>query len=165
MSENVNVDDTSESELPPVGMMFDEKLKTLLADTCRVALLQVPELRSIIVGFDYRRNLNDSPTITKGLWVSGEGAKKSADTVIGTLGVMVHVIANVVDASMSLQADISQQVTEVSRLLLERKTELAAIEARIRDIRVGQHQAVPGDAVTENPGPPEDQRLVDVIGW
>lgn len=151
MTENI---ETGEEGLQPEGLMFDQKLKTLLSEACRAALLQVPELRSVVVGFDYRGGLNDAPTITKGLWISGEGSKKSADTVVGTLGMMVHMLANIVDASMDLHANIAQQITEASRLLLERRNELDRIETGIGEIRGGQ--AVSSDAAATDPGSPED---------
>jgi hypothetical protein len=124
---------TTKPETPPDDeqekMLFDEKLNKIFRDACQTAFLQVPELRSAVVVFDFYRNLNDMPGINKGLWLSADGGKtKSADSVTGSLGATLQAAAHILDEQMQLYQVISTQLIEVSQALLEKQNELEALK-------------------------------------
>jgi len=109
--------------------MFDERLNQVFREACQTAFLQVPELRSAVVVFDFYRNLNDMDGISKGLWLAAEGGKvKTADAVTGSLGATLQAAAHILDEQMQLYSTISVQLTEVSKALLEKRNELKALE-------------------------------------
>jgi len=122
--------DTTTSEQIPSdeekqNLMFDEKLNTLFRDTCDQAFLQTPELRSVVVVYDYYRNFNDMEGVKKGLWLHAEGGKdKPADSIVGSLGAMLQVSAEILDHQMQLYATLSNQLIEVSKALVEKQNEL-----------------------------------------
>ena len=72
-------------------LMFDEALTIAFRSTCNAMFLKVPELRSVVVVYDYYRNLNDAP-------------------------------------NFQMHAMLQQQLTEVSKELLEKKNELEALK-------------------------------------
>lgn len=105
--------------------MFDEKLNHVFREACNKAFLSVPELRSVVVTYDFYRNLNDIPGIKKGLWLHAEGGKdKPADAVTGSLGALLQAAAHILDEQMQLYMTVTNQLTEVSRALLEKQNEL-----------------------------------------
>jgi hypothetical protein len=110
-------------------LMFDENLNQVFREACQSAFLKVPELRSVVVVFDYYRNLNDMEGISKGLWLHAEGGKsKPADSVVGSLGATLQAAAHILDEQMQLYTVLTNQLTEVSRALMEKQNELKARE-------------------------------------
>lgn len=110
--------------------MFDEKLNQKFRDTAHQAFLAVPELRSIVVVYDYFRNLNDMPDISKGLWLSAEGnTHKTNDSVAGSLGAMLQSTAHILDELFQRHQALLTQMTELSKAVLEKQNELAALHA------------------------------------
>lgn len=106
-------------------LMFDEALNRIFRESCQTAFLQVPELRSVVVVYDYYRNLNDMDAISKGLWLHTEGGKdKPADAVVGALGATLQAAAHILDEQMQLYSVLTNQLTEVSRTLVEKQNEL-----------------------------------------
>lgn len=119
---------TASTEQSP--LMFDEKLNGMFRDTTSGAFLRVPELRSVVVIFDYYRNLNDSPDVSKGLWLSAEstGPEKTPDSILGSLGAVLQSAAHILDENFALHAKLQQELTTVAKELLEKKNELKALE-------------------------------------
>lgn len=108
-------------------LMFDEALNQVFREACQKAFLQVPELRSVVVVFDYYRNLNDMEGISKGLWLHAEGGSiKPADSVAGSLGATLQAAAHILDEQMQLYVTLTNQLTEVSKALMEKQNELEA---------------------------------------
>lgn len=130
-SQETTASTTSTEQLDP--LMFDEKLNGMYRDTGNRAFLNVPELRSVIVIFDYYRNLNDSPDVSKGLWLSaeGKGPEKTPDSIIGSLGALQQSAAHVFDEAFALQARLQQGVTSTANELLKKQTELKALEEKL----------------------------------
>ena len=112
------------------SLMFDEKLNNMFRGTATGAFLKVPELRSVVVIFDYYRNLNDSPDVSKGLWLSAEGTgpEKPTDSIHGSLGAVLQSAAHILDENFALHAKLQQELTAVAKELLEKKNELKALE-------------------------------------
>lgn len=121
---------TTSTEQDP--LMFDEKLNGMFRNTANGAFLKVPELRSVVVIFDYYRNLNDSPDVSKGLWLSAEstGLEKTPDSILGSLGAVLQSAAHILDENFALHAKLQQELTTVAKELLEKKNELKALEER-----------------------------------
>ena len=119
---------TASTEQDP--LMFDEKLNNMFRNTANGAFLKVPELRSVVVIFDYYRNLNDSPDVSKGLWLSAEstGPEKTPDSILGSLGAVLQSAAHILDENFALHAKLQQELTTVSKELLEKKNELKTLE-------------------------------------
>ena len=110
-------------------LMFDETLTIAFRDTCNAMFLKVPELRSVVVVYDYYRNLNDAPNISKGLWLSAEGNEhKTPDSMSGSMGALLQSAAHILDENFQMHAMLQQQLTEVSKELLEKKNELEALK-------------------------------------
>ena len=108
--------------------MFDEGLNNMFRDTCEAAFLKVPEVRSIVVIYDYRRNLNDMAQISKGLWLSADGnEQKTPDSMAGSLAAVLQSAAHILDENFQMLAMLQVQLTEVSKALLEKQNELKAL--------------------------------------
>jgi hypothetical protein len=122
------------TDLPDVDeqklLMFDEKLNQRFRDTAHLAFLDVPELRSVVVVYDYFRNLNDMPDVSKGLWLSADGGNhKTNDTVAGSLGALLQSTAHVLDEMFQRHQALLTQMTELSKTILEKQHELANLHA------------------------------------
>lgn len=118
---------SQEPEVEP-KFMFDEKLNQKFRTTTHAAFLEVPELRSIIVIYDYFRNLNDMPDISKGLWLSAEGGKeKTMDSVAGSLGALLQSTAHILDEMFQRHQSMQTQLTSLSKEILDKKNELSNI--------------------------------------
>jgi hypothetical protein len=120
-------------QLPPSNeekkLMFDEKLNNQFRETAHQAFLEVPELRSVIVVYDYYRNLNDLPNVSKGLWLAADGGKdKTVDSVMGSYGALLQSAAHILDELFQKHAELQLQLTEISKTLLEKKRELDSIK-------------------------------------
>ncbi len=110
-------------ETPP--LMFDEKLNSIMRDASHLAFLSVPELRSVVVVYDYYRDLNDTPNVSKGLWLSDNGgAQKSIDSIVGSLGALLQSTAHVLDQLFQHHTHLNNQLVEISKQILEKKQEL-----------------------------------------
>ena len=106
--------------------MFDEQLNDVFRRACQDAFLKVPELRSVVVTYDYYRNLNDMDGVSKGLWLHAEGGSiKPADSIAGSLGATLQSAAHILDEQMQLYVTLTNQLTEVSKALMEQQNELA----------------------------------------
>jgi len=106
-------------------LMFDEKLNNKFRETAHQAFLEVPELRSVIIVYDYYRTLNDLPNISKGLWLAADGNKnKTVDSVMGSYGALLQSAAHILDELFQKHAELQLQLTETSKQLLEKKREL-----------------------------------------
>ena len=109
-------------------LMFDEALNSTFRDACHTAFLKVPELRSVVVVYDFYRNLNDLEGISKGLWLHADGGPKPADAVAGSLGATLQAAAQIIDEQMKMYVMMTNQITEVSKALLEKQNELKKLE-------------------------------------
>ncbi len=108
---------------PP--LMFDEKLNAVLRDAAHRAFLATPELRSVVVVYDYYRDLNDNPKVSKGLWLSASGgAQKPVDAVVGSLGALLQSAAHVLDELIQQHNHYNNQLVELSKQILEKRREL-----------------------------------------
>lgn len=106
-------------------LMFDEALNQTFREACNDAFLKTPELRSVVVVYDYYRNLNDMEGVSKGLWLHAEGGKdKPADSMAGSLGATLQAAAHILDEYMQLYVTLTNQLTEVSKALMEKQNEL-----------------------------------------
>jgi len=113
-------------------LMFDESLNQAFRETCHQQFLDVPELRSVIVTYDYYRNLNDMPNISKGLWLSAEGKDKPADAVAGSLGAVLQTSAEILDQLFQQYQTVQLQLTELSKAVREKQRELAELEEKVK---------------------------------
>jgi hypothetical protein len=110
-------------------LMFDEALNTIFRDAIEAAFLTVPELRSVVVNYDYRRNLNDVPSLSKGMWLSADGnEQKTPDSMAGSLASLLQSAAHILDENFQMLAMLQVQLTEVSTKILEKQNELKALK-------------------------------------
>jgi len=115
---------SQESEIE-TKFMFDEKLNNKFREAAHAAFLEVPELRSVIVVYDYYRNLNDMPDISKGLWLTAENSdKKPIDSVAGSLGALLQSTAHILDEMFARHQALQTQLVELSKQILEKKMEI-----------------------------------------
>lgn len=114
---------SQEPEVEP-RYMFDERLDNKFRTVIHSAFLEVPELRSVIVVYDYYRNLNDT-NIGKGMWLSAEGGtEKPIDSVVGSFGALLQSAAHILDEMFQRHQALLTELTKVSKELLEKKNEL-----------------------------------------
>ncbi len=110
-------------------LMFDEKLNARFRDAAHVSFLDVPELRSIVVIYDYYRNLNDLPNVSKGLWLSAEGGPvKPIDSMMGSYGAVIQSAAHILNDLFQRHAELQVSLTELSKQILEKQKELADLK-------------------------------------
>jgi hypothetical protein len=115
---------SQEPEVEP-NYMFDEKLDNKFRTVIHSAFLEVPELRSVIVVYDYYRNLNDIQDIGKGMWLSAEGGKeKPIDSVVGSFGALLQSAAHILDEMFQRHQTLLNELTRVSKELLEKQNAL-----------------------------------------
>jgi len=105
-------------------MLFEEKLQDFYRKTSDKAFLAVPELRSVVIVFDYKGKLNDAPGVNKGMWLHAEGgAEKPADSIVGSAGATIQALAHIIDEQMNLYSKLSNELLEVSKALVAKKQE------------------------------------------
>lgn len=106
-------------------LLFDEQLNNQFRDTAHKAFLKVPELRSVVVIYDYYKDLNDAPGINKGMWLHAEGStEKPVDSVVGSIGATLQALAHMLDEEMRQHSNMTQELVNISKELAE-KTNLA----------------------------------------
>lgn len=112
-----------EKENPPA--LFDEKLNEIFRGASDKAFMQVPELRSVIVIYDYFKNLNDAENISKGMWLHTDGHKdhKPADSIVGSMGVTLQAFAHILDELMQLHNSLSKQLLDMSKEVAEKSNQ------------------------------------------
>lgn len=114
-----------EENLPEPQLMFDEKLNAEFRNAAHRAFLTVPELRSVVVVYDYYRNLNDIPDVSKGMWLNAQGTKeKTPDSVVGSLGAVLQSAAHILDELMQQHNRLNNELVSLSKQILEKRNEL-----------------------------------------
>lgn len=109
-------------------LMFDERLNARFREAAHLSFLNVPELRSIVVIYDYYRNLNDLPNVSKGLWLSAEGGPvKPIDSMMGSYGAVIQSAAHILNDLFQRHAELQLSLTELSKQILEKQKELAGL--------------------------------------
>lgn len=104
-------------------LMFHEKLDSFFRDTGQKAFMAVPELRSIVVVYDFYGKLNDTPGINKGMWLHSEGgSEKPADSIAGSAGATIQALAHMLDEQMALYNKLTNELVEVSKSLAKVKS-------------------------------------------
>lgn len=110
-------------------LMFDERLNARFREASHQAFLDVPELRSIVVIYDYYRDLNDMPDVSKGLWLSAEGGPvKPIDSMMGSYGAVIQSAAHILNDLFQRHAELQISLTELSKQILEKQKELTALK-------------------------------------
>lgn len=113
------------ADSPEAPMFFDEKLNKEFREAAHRAFLSVPELRSVVVVYDYYRNLNDMPNVSKGMWLNTQGTKdKSPDSVVGSLGAVLQSAAHILDELMQQHNKLNNELVILSKQILEKRNEL-----------------------------------------
>ena len=107
---------------------FDEKLNDIFLSACQLAFLNVPEIRSIVVTYDYKKGLNESQNVGKGVWLSRSGSEKAADEIVGSLQAVLQNSAHILDEAFRMQQTIQDQLLDLSKELLAAKKENANVE-------------------------------------
>jgi hypothetical protein len=127
MTDNGKKETQSADENQP--LMFFEKLDGFFRDASQRGFLSVPELRSVVIVYDFHGNLNDTPGIPKGMWLHSEGgAEKPADSITGSAGATIQALAHMLDEQMSLYTRLTTELVEVSKALVDAKNKLEATE-------------------------------------
>ena len=101
-------------ESPDPPRTFEERTLQAFRETADRMFLDVPELRGVVVTFDWYGALNDAPGVSKGLWLTANHNQKSPDATLGALGVLIQNTAHVLDEAMKQHAAL---VSETTRLL------------------------------------------------
>ena len=112
-------------------LLFDEKLVRRFREAIQLAFADVPELRSVVVVFDFFGPYNDVEGVKKGVWLASDGDDpKPLDSVAGSLGVMLQSSTQVLDELMQRSMAVKQELTEASAKLLKirQETEKANVE-------------------------------------
>lgn len=109
--------------------MFDEKLNGIMREATHRAFLATPELRSVVVVYDYYLALNDAPDVSKGLWLTASGSgTKPIDSVVGSLGALLQSAAHIMDELFQRHNQLNSQLVELSKQILEKRRELDSLK-------------------------------------
>jgi hypothetical protein len=101
--------------------LFDQLLAELYQDTTHKAFLKAPELRSVLVMFDYSGNLNNEDGVAHGLWVTRDEEKgKSVVSTIGSLGVLLQTSSHLFDLLVQKHAELTGAITQISKEIAEK---------------------------------------------
>jgi len=105
-------------------MKFDQALNDIFEPVCRHALDAVPELRSILVIYDFHGALNDTPDISHGLWssINPQGQMKPVDVAMGSYGMVLQTAAEILDVLFAHHANMHTELIETSKKLLAART-------------------------------------------
>lgn len=104
-------------------LLFDEQLNAVFRDTAHKAFLKVPELRSVVVIYDYYKDLNDASNINKGMWLHAEGStEKPIDSVVGSIGATLQALAHMLDEQMRQHSNMTKELVELSQELVKKTT-------------------------------------------
>lgn len=107
-------------DIPWDALQFDQKLRELFYPVCRQALLMVPELRSVLVSFDFKGKLNDVDGVGKGIWLSDSGsADRTPAAVMGTLNVLLQNMSVVWNAATELQAEMNASMVQTAQAMVK----------------------------------------------
>lgn len=105
-------------------MLFDEKLNSIFRDASQNAFLKIPELRSVVIVYDFFGKLNDAQGVNKGMWLHASGSgDKPADSIVGSAGATIQALAHMIDEQMAMYAKLSNELLEVSKALAKTKKE------------------------------------------
>lgn len=115
---------TTPNDAEQRAQRFDEEANAVFRAACNTAFLKVPELRSVVVTFDYYGPLNDTPDISKGIWLHAEGKEKPLDSIAGSLGASLQNAAHIFDEMFSHYELLQSQLTELSKAVLDKQNEL-----------------------------------------
>ena len=110
-------------------MQFDEKLNQIFREASHDGFLRVPELRSVVVVYDYFRDLNDAQNISKGMWLhtSGESSKPS-DAISGRIGATLAALFHMIDEQMQQHMYLTRELTELTKQIVAKKKELEELK-------------------------------------
>lgn len=107
-------------------LLFDEKLNELFRPTANQAFTTCNELRSVLVIFDYYGALNDTPGVSKGLWLSADGnSPRATDSIVGSVGNTLQCLANMFDDMFARYQELQQRLVVVSQEVLEKEQQLS----------------------------------------
>lgn len=110
-------------------MYFDEKLNQIFREASHDAFLRVPELRSVVVVYDYFKDLNDADNISKGMWLHTSGNKdKPADSISGSIGATLAALFHMIDEQMQQHMYLTQELTNLTKQVVARKQELEGLK-------------------------------------
>lgn len=107
---------------------FDEELVRKFQAACQDAFLDHPELRSVAIVFDYMGGLNDAE-ISKGIWVSEDGAVKTLEGIHGSLQQLMRMMETMFVRASALSEQMREQATVIGQELVRRKQELETMNA------------------------------------
>lgn len=102
--------------------MFDERIERIFRPTVSEALVREPELRSVVVIYDFHGPFNDVDGVRKGLWVSGDGSgPKPIDAVVGSLRNTLQCAAEMLNELFMTHAQLSDEILKMSQTILQEK--------------------------------------------
>jgi|JI10StandDraft_1071094.scaffolds.fasta_scaffold1498457_1 hypothetical protein len=109
-------------------LLFDEKANNIMRAAATQSLASIPELRSVVVVYDYHDKLNSVDGLSKGIWLSEGGSNpRSPDAIVGTLGSTLQAAAHMIDELFQCRDNLQKEVTALSQqkleLLLERQAD------------------------------------------
>lgn len=109
-------------------LLFDEKINAVFRPAINDAFAAVPELRSVVVVYDYYGRLNDAQDIGKGMWLSADGSSpRPSDAIVGSIASTLQCLAHMLDDAFQMVGQLNQEYVDVSRKLLEAKEALSSV--------------------------------------
>lgn len=108
-------------------LLFDEKANNIMRPAASQLLASIPELRSVVVVYDYHDKLNSVEGLSKGIWLSESGSNpRSPDAIVGSLGSTLQAAAHMIDELFQCRDNLQKEVTALAQqkleMLLERQT-------------------------------------------
>jgi hypothetical protein len=111
------------SEQEPQQMFFD-RLNEIFRRAAHEAFLATPELRSVVVSYDYFGSLNEAPEVKKGIWLHHSGqTQKPADAIVGSFDVMLLNASQIMAELVATRDRLVAECTEASKQLMKEKAD------------------------------------------
>jgi len=100
--------------------MFFDRLNEIFRQAAHSAFLATPELRSVVISYDYFGALNEAPEVKKGIWLHHSGqTQKPADAIVGSFDVMLLNASQIMAELVATRDRLVTECTEASKRLMK----------------------------------------------
>jgi hypothetical protein len=111
------------SEPETLNLFFD-RLNEIFRQAAHAAFLATPELRSVVISYDYFGTLNEASEVKKGIWLHHSGqAQKPVDAIAGSFDVMLLNATQILAELVATRDRLVAECTQASKQLMKEKAD------------------------------------------
>ena len=110
---------------------FDQRA-TRHMSAAAAEILDIPEIRSVVVAIDYREGFNEANT-QKGVWRGPNGPVWEPDGIVGSIHVTTQMLEQMYRRLAELSQQLDQEVTSLAGQVQERQQELQDLDRQIEE--------------------------------